>query len=134
MDLGVSRVMSEPKGFQKAKEQAQAYLGDKKKVGYLIQGALNKAYQHREQIEKVWYDLMSLIRMIRAWARGEYKRLPRKSILMAIAAIIYFLNPLDLVPDFIPGVGYLDDAAVITFVIVSIRQDILKFLEWENQK
>ena len=126
--------MVEPKGFQQAKEQAQTYLEDKNKLRHLIQGVLNKAYRHREQIAEVWYDLMSLVRMVRVWTRGEYKRLPRKTILMAIAAIIYFLNPLDLVPDFIPGVGYLDDATVIAFVVASIRQDVLKFLEWENQE
>jgi uncharacterized membrane protein YkvA (DUF1232 family) len=53
---------------------------------------------------------------------------------MALAAVIYFLNPLDLIPDFIPGIGYLDDATVIAFVFSSIRKDLLKFLDWECQK
>ena len=109
-------------------------MNDKKKAQRLIQDALNKAYQHRHQVLKVWSELMALVRLVRAWSRGEYKRLPGKTILMAVAAIIYFLDPLDLIPDFIPGIGYLDDATVIAFVFAAIRKDLLEFLDWERQK
>ena len=130
----MSTVASEPKGFREARAQAQTYLKDKDKTRQLIQEVFSKAYQHKQQLDTVWTDLISLLRMIRAWARGEYERLPRKTIIVAIAAVIYFLNPFDLVPVFIPGIGYLDDAAVIAFVLSSIRQDVHKFLDWESQK
>ena len=51
---------------------------------------------------------------------------------LAIAAILYFVNPFDVIPDFIPGFGYLDDATVIGFVIASIGSDIRKFRRWER--
>ena len=121
-------------GFQQAKIEAKTYLKDKKRTQHLIQAALNKAYQHRGQMTKVWSELMALVRMVRAWSRGEYKRLPGRSILMALAAVIYFLDPLDLIPDFIPGIGYLDDATVIAFVFSSIHKDLQNFLDWERQK
>jgi len=130
----VNGVTNQPGGFRQAKVEAQFYLKDRKKLQHLIQAALNKAYQHREQMTKVWSELMTLVRMVRAWSRGEYKRLPGKTILMALAAVIYFLDPLDLIPDFIPGIGYLDDATVIAFVFSSIHKDLLNFLDWERQK
>ncbi len=123
----------EPKGFRQAKRQAREYINDPNRARILIESALNKAYRHQWQLRKIWDDLFSLCRMIRAWARGEYRALPHKTVLVAIAAAIYFLNPFDVIPDFIPGLGYLDDATVIAFVLDSIRADITKFLEWESQ-
>jgi uncharacterized membrane protein YkvA (DUF1232 family) len=71
--------------------------------------------------------------MLRSWARGDYKGLPWKTIVTAMAAVLYFLDPLDIVPDFIPGIGYLDDAVVLGFVVHSIRSDLEKYLEWESK-
>lgn len=123
----------EPRGFEKVTREASEYANDPSRARKLIESVLNKAYRHQGQLRKVWDDLLSLCRMIRAWTRGEYRTIPRKTILMAIAAAIYFLNPFDMVPDFIPGVGYLDDATVIAFVLNSIRVDVMKFLEWESK-
>ncbi len=127
-------ISHDPRGFDRAKAQAEAYVGDRKKARQLVQEVLTKAYQHRGQLETIWNDLMALIRMIRSWARGDFKRLPRKTILVAIAAVLYFLNPFDFIPDFIPGIGYLDDAAVLAFVLNSIRHDVATFLEWEKEQ
>jgi uncharacterized membrane protein YkvA (DUF1232 family) len=121
------------RSFQRAKIQAQDYAKDRKRVRQLIEEVIARAYKQRGQLHKIWDDLMSVTRMIKAWARGDYKSLSQKTVLIAIAAAIYFLNPFDLAPDFIPGVGYLDDATVIAFVLNSIRSDLGKFLEWENR-
>lgn len=54
-----------------------------------------------------------------------------------IAALVYFINPMDLVPDFIPVAGFLDDAAMVTGAIASMRSSIKerheeKADEWLN--
>jgi len=118
--------------FRDAKIRAQDYAKDRKRLRKLIEEVIVRAYKHKGQL-KIWDDLMSLTRMVKAWARGDYRSLSQKTVLLAIAAAIYFLDPFDLAPDFIPGVGYLDDATVIAFVLSSIRSDLGKFLEWENR-
>jgi uncharacterized membrane protein YkvA (DUF1232 family) len=124
----------EPQGFEQAQSQAESYARDKNKARKLVENVIAKAYRNRNQLKSVWENLMSLCRMIRAWAKGEYRALPWKTIVMALAATLYFLDPLDLAPDFIPGVGYLDDAAVLAFVIRSIQKDLGKFLDWESSQ
>ena len=123
----------ERRSFQRAKIQAQDYAKDRKRARRLIEEVIARAYSHKGQLQKIWDDLMSTTRMIKAWAKGDYKSLSHKTVILAIAAAIYFLNPFDLAPDFIPGVGYLDDVTVIGFVLSSIRNDLGKFLEWENK-
>lgn len=120
-----------PLGFESAKRKAELYAGDNKKTKKLIQDAFDKAKKNKRNLSKVWNELQALIRLIKAWLSGKYKT-PWKTILFSIAALIYFVNPLDFLPDFIPLFGFLDDASVIAFVINSIRTDIQKFLDWEQ--
>lgn len=95
--------------------------------------ALAKAYARRKVLLSVFADLMVLFRFVRAWARGEFREVPRKSVLWALFAIVYFLSPIDLIPDFLPG-GYLDDMFVIAFVVKRIRADLDRFEAWELEK
>lgn len=71
-------------------------------------------------------------RLIKAYALGQYKDVPWKTMLLIIAAIIYFVNPLDLIPDLIPLTGLTDDFAVLLWVYNSVSNEIGKFLTWEK--
>jgi uncharacterized membrane protein YkvA (DUF1232 family) len=71
-------------------------------------------------------------RLIKAYATGQYREVPWKTILLIVAAVIYFINPLDLVPDIIPLTGLTDDFAVLLWVYNSVSDEIEKFLTWEK--
>lgn len=73
-----------------------------------------------------------LSRMTASYARGHYRAVPLKTVLTLLAAILYFLNPFDLVPDAIFGFGFADDLAVLTWVYRASVQEIDKFLQWEK--
>ncbi len=100
----------------------------------LTQSVFDKANRHRDDLNSVWDDLTGLIRLVRAWARGEYRRVAWKSIAVAAAALLYFLNPFDAVPDFLPAVGLLDDASLIALVVASLRGEVQRFGEWEKAR
>lgn len=122
-----------PHGFERAKRKAESYVKDKQKTKKLVQDAFEKAKKNKGNLSKIWDELQALIRLIKAWLSGKYKT-PWKTILFSIAALIYFVNPLDFIPDIIPLFGFLDDATFIAFVIKSIRTDIHKFLNWEKME
>lgn len=73
-------------------------------------------------------------RLIKAYATGEYREVPWKTLLLIVAAVIYFVNPLDLVPDIIPLTGLTDDFAVLLWVYNSVSNEIEKFLAWERSR
>lgn len=73
-------------------------------------------------------------RLIKAYALGQYRDIPWKTILLIVAAIIYFVNPLDMVPDIIPLTGLTDDFAVLVWVHNSVSNEIEKFLDWERSR
>lgn len=84
------------------------------------------------QREQVKLQLFTLGRLARAYALGHYREVPWKTMLVVLAAVIYFVNPLDLVPDMIPVAGLTDDFAVLVWVYNSLGREIEKFQEWES--
>jgi uncharacterized membrane protein YkvA (DUF1232 family) len=78
--------------------------------------------------------LFVLGRLIKAYALGQYRQVPWKTILLIVAAVIYFVNPLDLVPDIIPLTGLTDDFAVLLWVYNSVSNEIERFIEWEKTR
>lgn len=124
----------QPKGFGSAKRKAASLAKDVNQVSHLVNEATAKAKNNRHAIKRFAEALNTLLRLVKAWRKGNYKKVPRRTILWAIATIVYFVNPFDVVPDFFPVVGYLDDAAVLGFVMNSIEQDIDDFQAWENTK
>lgn len=95
--------------------------------------ALKKAYAKRSVLFRIFSDFLLLFRLVSAWALGDYRQVPTRAIFWAVVAILYFLNPLDLIPDIFPG-GYLDDIAFISFVLKRIQVDLNRFSEWEKTR
>jgi uncharacterized membrane protein YkvA (DUF1232 family) len=113
------------------KARAEAALKDKKLLNALLVEATVKADANKGRIKAVWSNLKALARMLRAWAGGRYREVPWRSLMAALAALIYFVNPFDLVPDFLI-VGLADDALFVGWVLASIQTDLSNFLLWER--
>ena len=79
-------------------------------------------------------ELRLLLSVVRDYRSGVYRKIPYYSIAAIVAALLYVLNPLDLVPDFIPGLGYIDDALVISTCLAMIRRDLRVYREWLGTK
>ena len=120
------------KAFKKAERQAAKAVKDPKEAAKLEKRAAKKADEHKVDLGATFEHLQTLLRMIHAYAKGEYRELPTKTIVAAGAAVIYFVNPLDLIPDVIAGVGYVDDIAVLLFVVATLEQDLDAFTAWEE--
>jgi len=125
------------KSFQKALRKAAGIASNPDKISDLINSVSNKLSDMDENKKRVtgFFDrIRTLLRMLSAYIRGEYREMPWKSLLMIIGSLIYFLMPLDLIPDFIPISGFADDIAIIFLVFNSINEDIEAFLEFEKTK
>lgn len=99
----------------------------------LLKKAGTKAYARRGELVHVFEDFLLLFRLVKAWVMGEYKEIPRQVVLWAVLAIIYFVSPLDAIPDLFPG-GYLDDIAFISFIVKRLRGDLDRFKDWEGTR
>ena len=118
--------------FRTLLSDAEGYQSDRDKADVLAGTAWQKAERRRGPLVRVFGDLKSFIRLLRAWGTGRYKQIPWKSMSLIIAAVLYFVSPIDAIPDFIPGLGFLDDAFVIAWVMRQVRKDVEDFNFWED--
>lgn len=81
---------------------------------------------------KVKHQLSLFVQLVKDYAAGNYREIPRHSIVAVVAALIYVIVPFDAIPDFIPGIGLLDDLSVITFVINRVNKDLAAYEIWKN--
>jgi len=73
-----------------------------------------------------------MLRLIRAYSEAKYRDVPESTLVVIIAAIIYIVNPLDVIPDALPALGYLDDATVLALAVRRARQALDDFMIWET--
>ncbi len=121
------------RAWKRAQQAAKKYANNPKQAETLHDKALHKLKAQKARVGSVWGDFLALLRMLKAWATGRYRQLPYKSLLLLLGALAYFVNPFDLIPDFILTVGFLDDVSVLGFVLLSIKKDVDNFLAWEQQ-
>ena len=79
-------------------------------------------------------DLAATWRMIRAYARGDYRDVRLRSVLAFVTGVLYFLSPIDLMPDVFLLLGLTDDAVVVSLVFTVLRKELAGFRAWERQR
>ena len=82
--------------------------------------------------EEVVYQLKLFLRMTKDIVTLKYKHFPAESLAKVVAALLYFVIFADLIPDFIPFLGFTDDALIIAWVYNSIRDDLDAYEEWAS--
>jgi uncharacterized membrane protein YkvA (DUF1232 family) len=85
-------------------------------------------------IGRLWTDLPLLARLFKAWKDGSYRGLSVRTLASCAVALLYVLSPVDVIPDFIPGIGLIDDAAILALLLHSIAQDLAAFRVWEQNR
>ena len=123
------------KSFQNALKRASGIAAKPEKISELIGSVTDKMSdmdENKKRVSDFFGKIRILLRMLRAYINGNYRHIPWKSLLMIIGSLIYFMMPLDLIPDFIPVSGFADDIAIIFLVFNSINEDIEAFLEFEQ--
>ncbi len=120
------------KALKNNMEKAKNYLNDDEKMEKLFRDFEEKL----ALIPKVGTrasDIAVMCSMIRAYIKKQYTEVQVSTILLAVAALIYVVNPMDLIPDYVPGVGLIDDAAAIGLVLQMIHMDLNKYKKWQEE-
>lgn len=113
--------------------QAESFAKQPRKLRILLDNAIAKAGQaDRATFKELWPYLLAMLRLVRAFCTGKYKKIPWENLISIIVAVAYFASPLDLIPDFLPGIGYLDDAMIVRFVLRSVQAELERFMGWES--
>jgi len=118
--------------FARAIRSAKAYADDPLQLRGLFEDAAEAATSlPTDSFGDIWPYFQTMLRLIRAYYRGEYHEVTESTLVILIAAVIYVVSPLDVIPDAIPAIGFLDDATVVALAVQRARQDLDDFMLWE---
>ncbi|QDH77601.1 DUF1232 domain-containing protein [Echinicola soli] len=117
-------------------KKAERIAQSKEKLHQLLERVAEKLHQVADNptVQESRYYLETLIRMVKAYYKNEYRAFSTKTLVLLVLGLLYFVMPLDFIPDFIAGLGFVDDLSVLLAVTKSMQSDIEDFLEWERTK
>jgi uncharacterized membrane protein YkvA (DUF1232 family) len=119
--------------FARALTDAKSCIEDSDRLQTLFNEAARKAAAvPRDSFKEYWPYLQTMLRLVRAHHRKEYDQVAHDSLLWIVAALNYLVDPFDLIPDKTPFLGFIDDAAVVEFVVDRTRQTLDDFMTWET--
>ena len=118
---------------KKNNNKVKEYLTDKEKTEMLLDKAKKKADNNKGPIGDTFEKFQLLIMLVKDYVSGKYKSISAASIMLILFAILYFVSPLDTIPDVILGFGFIDDASILAFVISQVAHEIKKYEKWKNK-
>ncbi|MCC9009266.1 YkvA family protein [Pseudomonas putida] len=86
------------------------------------------------RIGRLREDVKLLQSLCLAWWRGEYRAISPKALVTIVAGLLYFVSPIDAIPDWLLGVGFLDDIAVLGWVLKTVAEELARFKAWRDSQ
>jgi len=93
--------------------------------------AIRRQFEKKGPLGKFIDDVRVLLSMVQDTWSHTYRDVPYWTIAAVVAALLYVINPFDAIPDAIPIVGQLDDAAVVAACLALVRRDLQRYREWK---
>lgn len=120
------------KRFEQSKEKAKKLLEDWDKMDRFLE-RLERKLKHVPVVGGMLSEIPILIALVKAYIEKRYLDIPIGSIIAVVGALIYFLSPIDLMPDFLPAIGLVDDAAVIGLALKFVHDDVKEYKAWREK-
>ena len=119
------------KELEKGYGKAELILTDEGKLERLLQ-RLEKKLQSIPKIGDKLSHIPIFASLVKSYVKKEYTEVPVGTIVAVISALVYFVSPIDLIPDVIPGAGHIDDVAVVGACLVLVDTDIKDYIKWRD--
>jgi uncharacterized membrane protein YkvA (DUF1232 family) len=132
-DVSYQKPALRSEAFARALDEAKLCVAGSGGLRSLFEQAATKAAAvPKEPFKENWSYLQTMLRLVRAYERGEYRQVSNDALLWIVAGLNYLVDPFDLIPDKTPFLGFLDDATVVEFAIGRTRQALDDFMTWET--
>ncbi len=115
--------------IKKGYDSADNFIKDTDKMDKLLI-KMQKRLRFIPKFGKYLAIIPNLILLLRNYFAGEYEEIPVGMVLAILGALIYLINPFDIIPDVILGFGQIDDASVFALCWMLVKNDVKDFNEW----
>ncbi len=112
--------------------EAQSYLADKKRLDGLL-GLVARMFNNGA-LASVLKDLLLLYHYVNDISHGRYKAYNPAKLILIVALLIYVVTPIDIIPDWLPGIGFLDDVALLGYVMRMVGAELQTYYSWVKKQ
>ena len=92
---------------------------------------IQQKFTSKGPLKRFIEDGKMLLALVKDYRSGAYRTILNGTIAAAVFALIYVFNPFDIVPDVLPIVGEIDDAAVVGACLMLMERDLHKYRDWK---
>jgi uncharacterized membrane protein YkvA (DUF1232 family) len=93
---------------------------------------IKKSFRRSGPLGRFVEDGHLLVSMVKDYWSRAYRQVPYATIGAGVVTLLYVLNPFDIMPDFLPVIGQVDDAAVIAACLFLIENDLYRYSRWKQ--
>lgn len=115
--------------------RASRLLGKPFKIITVLNEAADKLADKNSKDNKfkqLFSTALTLVRLVRDYVSGDYRQIETSTVISGLGVILYVVSPIDLVPDFIPVLGFLDDLSLVSWFLGKFHVELARFREWEQ--
>ena len=120
------------RSFEQNKKKAKKILNDKDKMDLFLE-RLEKKLSLIPIAGGMLSEIPVLISLVKAYIEKRYANVPIGTVIAIVGALLYFLSPIDLVPDLLPAIGLVDDAAIIALALKLVHDDVKEYQSWKEK-
>lgn len=91
-------------------------------------------FKHVGKLGEYWEEVKVVFSMLKDYSTGVYTTCPWRTIAVLVGALAYVLSPLDLIPDFIPIVGWADDCLALAGALSFAKMDLDEYKSWKAKQ
>lgn len=123
--------------FEKAKilfmGKAQKVAGEEGKLKQLLKSTTDQleVAAHHPTVQSAMEPIKVFRRMLTAHKNQQFI-ISNKTMGLIVLGLVYFVTPIDIIPDFLPVLGYADDLSVLIAVYNSVKHEVDAFAKWEK--
>jgi len=133
-DWSLGRKVAKSALYGRMQDRALRYVRNPDRLSALVRKAKSKANRRRVPLGNALDSLFTFLRLIRAYSNKEYVDVSKRTLALVLGTVLYFIFPMDMIPDVLIGFGLIDDAALIGWTVHSLKTELEKFREWESAR
>jgi len=95
---------------------------------------IKKKFNPGGPLRRFFLDGQLLLGMIKDYWSRTYRHVPVGVVGAVVFTMLYVFNPLDLMPDVLPIVGQLDDAALVAACLMLVEHDLRAYQAWKTAR
>ena len=95
---------------------------------------IKSKFLQKKKFDQYIADGKVMLSLVKDYWKKSYTEIPWYAMTAIVFSLLYVLNPMDLAPDYIPFIGYVDDVTVFSLALTMVNKDLSAYKSWKQDQ